>query len=181
MDGTSEHDTASLNRSRLPEQQPYKIRLDDLEPMPTRSEEDDHIVVPVIVPRFQMHIYEADTGAEKMWHTHAPSFFQVIVGLEGEIMYEYIDEDDEKTSLTVGPGEVVYLPGGFKHRTEVVSEDRHKHLYVCPYLPSGRMEQLLSENVEEDGYRSIKHLVGLWFDDVSDRVVKMDEGSVEEC
>lgn len=179
-EGADEDDTVTLNKSRLPEQQPYKIRLDDLTPMPTRPEENDSIQVPLILPRFQLHLYEAEPGAEKVWHTHYPSMFQVIVGLEGEIMYEYIDDDGEKQTLTVGPGEVVYLPGGFKHRTEVISEEHHRHLYVFPYVPSGRMEQLMGERDVKDGYQSMEDIAGLWLDDVSDTVIAMDDDAVEK-
>lgn len=172
-DRVVEEPLTELNKDVLPTQDLYKIRVDDLE------RQAHHAGVPIVTSDFQIVIYEADPGETRVWHFHMPDMYQVIYGLEGEMEWKYVDDDDEIRITTVGPREVLYVPGGFEHRTKVVGDVPNRHQLIIPRVQVGRINDLFGDHVTKHLYSSVTDRAGLWYDSVNDRLVDMDEDAVE--
>lgn len=162
-----------LNKGVLPSQDLYKISIEDLQ------SQEHHAGVPVATSDFQIVIYEDDPGASRVWHAHMPDMYQIIYGLKGEIEWTYKDGDEEIRTTTVGPGEALYVPGGFDHKTKVVGDEPNRHLIIMPRTHVGRINDMFGTHIEKHLYSSVRDRAGLWYDTVNDRLVNIDEDAVE--
>ncbi|MDX1746921.1 MAG: cupin domain-containing protein [Halobacteriales archaeon] len=179
--------TVEINKAVLPKQVPYRVRMSDLK---TREHSDfDHdsgaehtsrsMRVPIATSDFQVTFWEGAPGESRSWHFHVPSMYQVIYVLQGRILYEYVDDDGDQRRMEAGPGDVLYLPGGFEHRSEVIGDEPNQHLILHPRVPQGRLNAVIGDEDRQGWYHALEDIVGLWYDDVSDRIVKIDEDAVE--
>ncbi|MHC3379713.1 cupin domain-containing protein [Haloarcula sp. H-GB5] len=166
---------ASLDYTHLPEQTMYKVSLDDASHFEQGG--DDIRTYPVcFTNEFKLLYFEMDPGAVIDWHTHAPSFDEVCLCLDGAARYTLEREDGDEQVLRAEQREFVYLPGGARHKIETIGETTHQGLVAMPPDSVGRLELL-----EGDGpAQTADWPVALWVDRIRDEVVRKDENAVTE-
>jgi quercetin dioxygenase-like cupin family protein len=101
---------------------------------------------------------------------------EVCMCLDGRAKYTLEREDGSQQVVEVGPREFVYLPGGARHKTGAVGDDRHEGLVAMPADPVARLEMLEGASP----YRIEDWPVALWVDHKRDEVVARDADAVSE-
>lgn len=167
---------AELNYAFLPDQQGYTVDLDaaedfEIDSMTSRTG--------VFTNDFRVNMLEGYPGDGLEWHTHMPNIEQTNVCLEGELRAYLEREDGDIQILEIGPGELMYLPGGARHALEVIGEGRHRHLNIFTPDAVGRTEQLRTD-IDPPYETKENWPVALWVDRQRNEVVRKDEGAVDE-
>lgn len=164
-----------IDHTHLPDQTMYRIELDEATPFEQGA--DGIWTYPVcITNEFKFLYFEMEPGATIDWHTHTPSFDEVCMSLRGRARYTLEREDGSHQVLEIEPRELVYLPGGARHKIEAVGETRHEGLVAMPSDPVARMEMV------EGGapYEFEDWPVALWVDRMRDEVVTRDDDAVSK-
>lgn len=168
---------ADIDYSALPTQQAYKVSAPDVDPIAQISQDVDQSIQdirPVMSTNDVNFVWTTgEPGDVIPWHTHVPSIYQILVTIEGDCMWYYKDNDGEEQTIHTGPGDVIYLPGGAANKVEVTGDSHHTHLGIYPKTPIPRVEQQLGIGGNVYDPRSVNY--GLWYDNVRDEVVTMDE------
>lgn len=170
------------NYGVLPEQQPFKVRVED-SPLiaEAASVGDDETAMEIRSTILTNDIIttwtEGDPGAIIPWHSHSPEMYQILVNIEGRCVWEYRDNDGEVQSIEGGPGELIYLPAGAENRVEVVGDDRHMHLGILKRPRVPRIEHLIGDTSHL--YDPKEFPAALVIDDMNDRVVRRNDQSEE--
>lgn len=171
-----ELEPADLNYEFLPDQVGYTVDLDaaqdfEIDSMTSRTG--------VFTNDFRVNMLEGYPGDGLEWHTHMPNIEQTNICLEGELRAYLEREDGDIQILEIGPGELMYLPGGARHALEVIGEARHRHLNVFTPDAVGRTEQLRTD-IDPPYATKEEWPVALWVDRQRNEVVRKDEGAVDE-
>jgi quercetin dioxygenase-like cupin family protein len=164
----------AIDHTHLPDQTMYKVTLDAA----THFEQGGDVTTyPLVVTNeFKLLYFEMAPGATIDWHTHTPGFDEVCLGLDGSARFTLEREDGSHQTLTIGPREFVYLPGGARHKIEAVGEDGHEGLVAMPSDPVARMEMVAGASP----YEFEDWPIALWVDRKRDEVVRKDENAVSE-
>ncbi len=178
----SQKATDRLVRSALPTQQLHKIDLDEAPNNELASDPEQYqIKFPAITSDFEVCYVEAEPGDELVahdWHTHLPGFYQIIVNLEGKMVQHYEDADGNQKEVEVGPGEVLYNPGGLKNAVQVVGDETNVHLAMMPTLHNSRLDTLVGEDETFADGRQNKLEASFRYESATDQVLSKDEDSV---
>jgi quercetin dioxygenase-like cupin family protein len=163
-----------IDHTHLPDQTMYRIELGEATHF---AQGNDVRTYPVcITNEFKLLYFEMDPGGRIDWHTHAPNFDEVCMGLSGRARYTLEREDGSHQTLDVGPREFVYLPGGARHEIKTVGDTRHEGLVATPADPVARLEMVEGASP----YRIEDWPVALWVDRKRDEVVMQDTDAVTE-
>jgi len=169
-----------LNYASLPEQRAYTVDIDECKEflegtltgrLPARTNE------------MILAVGEGEPGDETGWHTHMPDVDQFVAPLSGQLRVTLEQPDETDQVVEVGPGEVLYLPGGARHTMEVVGEDWHRSLVILPSASVTTTSDLSADETAEqtDELSSdASSPVGLWVDRMRDELVVRDETAVSE-
>jgi len=170
---------ADIDYSALPTQQAYKVSALDVSPIGQVSQESNQSIQeirPVMSTNDLNFTWTTGSPGDVIpWHTHVPSIHQILITTEGECRWYYKDSDGTERTIDAGPGDVVYLPGGAANKVEVIGDEPHTHLGVYPKTPIPRVEQQIGIGGNVYDPKSVNY--GLWFDNVRDEVVTMDESA----
>lgn len=170
---------ADIDYSALPTQRAYNVSALDVDPIAQISQDGDQSIQnirPVMASMdFNLTWTTGEPGDVIPWHTHVPSIYQMLVNTEGRCVWYYKDNDGEERSIEAGPGDVIYLPGGAANKVEVVGDEPHTHMGIYPKTPIPRVEQQLGMGGNVYDPKSVNY--GLWYDNVRDEVVTMDESA----
>lgn len=170
---------ADVDYSALPDQQVYKVSAPDVDPIAKISQDEGQSIQnirPVMATNDVSFTWTTgEPGDVIPWHTHVPSVYQILVTTQGECVWHYKDNNGDEQSMETGPGDVIYLPGGAANKVEVIGDEPHTHLGVYPKTPIPRVEQLLG--IGGDVYNPKDMQPGLWYDNIRDEVVTMDESA----
>jgi len=170
------------NYGVLPEQQPFKIKVEDSPLIAEAASVGDHetameIRSTILTNDIITTWTEGDPGAIIPWHSHSPEMYQILVNIEGRCVWKYRDNDGEVQSIEGGPGELIYLPAGAENRVEVVGDERHMHLGILKRPRVPRIEHLIGDT--RHLYDPKKFPAALVIDDMNDRVVRRNDQSEE--
>lgn len=172
----------SKDYSVLPRQKPWVVDVGACGK--SVREEGDGVYTtqwPLVTNRWIMTFSRGEPGAGLDWHTHMPSGEQFHYCISGEATWYYKDNDGEEQTVTAGPHQAVYLPGGLENRFEVVGdEEDHTHVSFIPKLPIIRVEQLLGESGGKYNPReySRRGPAALRYDNDRDEVVHKDDDAI---
>lgn len=163
------------NFSEYPEQKAYKI---DIESSP--AFDLDSVQSHPLVWTNEMHVFmfEGEPGSGIDWHTHMPDQDQINIVIQGQAKYTLEQEDGEMQELELDAGQVVYLPGGARHKVEHIGDERVKQISIYKAVSVPRSEMMDGE--EYDNYDTDEFPVALWIDRIRDEIVMKDDESVSE-
>ncbi len=105
----------ALDYTHLPDQTMYKVSLDDASHFEQGG--DDIRTYPVcITNEFKLLYFEMDPGAVIDWHTHAPSFDEVCLCLDGAARYTLKREDGSEQVIRLNDASSSIYPVGHDTR-----------------------------------------------------------------
>jgi quercetin dioxygenase-like cupin family protein len=173
-----------IDYSALPKQKAYRINVNEaptIDESGDMDEEDEGaatIRTPILTNDNIITWTTGQPGDVIPWHTHSPEMYQILINTEGRCVWHYKDNDGNTQSVKGAPGDLIYLPAGAENKVEVVGDGPHTHIGVLrrPRVP--RIEQLVGQT---DGvYDHREFPAAFVYDDMNDRVVRMDENAVSE-
>lgn len=164
-----------LAHTHLPEQTMYKIQTADAAGADT--DDVEHPPQTIRTNEFRCLYFELGPDEKLDWHTHVPGLDEVNLCLDGRAKYTLEREDGSHQTLEIGPMEFVYVPGGARHKIEVVSDQPHRSLSVAKFDSVARLEALEATDGTDDGAtEDSEWLDALFVDRKRDEVVaKNDE------
>lgn len=129
-----------LAHAHLPEQTMYRIQTEHAQ----GTESEDARTSPLIIRtnEFRLLYFELEPAGMIDWHTHTPGLDEVNLCIDGRAKYTLEREDGSQQTLEIGPMEFVYLPGGARHKVEVVGNTVHKSLSAAKFDTVARLEAL---------------------------------------
>jgi quercetin dioxygenase-like cupin family protein len=171
----SELTPTDLDYTHLPDQTMYKVEPDRASHF---GQEGGTVrTYPLFVTNdFTLLYFEMDPGGTIEWHTHAPSFDEVCLCLDGRAIYTLQREDGTHQRLVLDAREFVYVPAGARHTIEAGPDRPHEGLVVMPSNRVGRLELLEGASP----YETDDWPVALWVDRARDEVVERDTDAVSE-
>ncbi|MCG1004930.1 MULTISPECIES: cupin domain-containing protein [Halobacterium] len=123
--------------------------------------------------------FELDPTGGIDWHTHTPGLDEVNLCLSGHAKYTLERADGSYQTLEIGPMEFVYLPGGARHKIEVVGDEVHRSVSAAKFDTAARLEAVENDGepdeTEDSGSASGD---ALWVDRKRDEVVEKDDDLV---
>jgi quercetin dioxygenase-like cupin family protein len=161
-----------VNYGSLPKQRPIKVSLADTPSIGLQMSAKQ----PIVTSDVNFVHVEGEPGSSLERHTHMPENYQIMMTLEGVACYNYKDNEGRDRSVEIEPGEVAYLPGGFEHELVAAGNKPLRQIGVFPHTRYPRVEHILG--TEGKVYDPTEKEVGLWYDPLSDDIVKMDESAV---
>ncbi|MFB6310419.1 MAG: cupin domain-containing protein [Salinirussus sp.] len=167
---------ADLNYEFLPDQHGYTVDVEaadafKIDSMTSRTA--------IFTNDFRVNMLEGYPGDGLDWHTHMPNIEQTNFCLEGHLRAYLEREDGDIQILEIGPGELMYLPGGARHALEVIGEGRHRHLNIFTPDAVGRTEQL-RKDIDPPYATKENWPVALWVDRQRNEVVRKNGDAVGE-
>ncbi len=173
-----------IDHSALPEQKAYRVSVDKAPVIDESGDMDDEDVgaqvirAPILTNDNIITWTTGSPGDVIPWHNHSPEMYQILINTEGRCVWHYKDNDGNKQSIEGGPGDIIYLPAGAENKVEVVGDEPHTHIGVLhrPRVP--RVEQLVGQT--EGVYDHREFPAAFVYDDMNDRVVRMDSDAVFE-
>lgn len=162
-----------LDYTHLPDQTAYKIRAEDASSFGFEQVETFPLV---ITNEFKLLYFEIEPPGGIDWHTHVPDLDQVNLCLEGTARYTMEQADGNEQVIDLQPMELIYLPGGARHKIEAIGDQLHKGMTVYKSEPVARLEMLEGYG----GYHFEDWPVALWVDRKRNEVVALDEDAVSE-
>lgn len=160
------------NFDELPEQTAYKVNIDEA----SYFDLDTLNSYPLIWTN-EIHAFmlEGEPGTQIDWHTHMPDMDQINFVIQGKAVYTLEQEDGEQV-IELEEGEVVYLPGGARHKVEHVGDETVKQVTVYKAVSVPRSEML--DGKEYENYDTDEFPVNLWIDRLRDEIVMKNDESV---
>lgn len=165
-----------LDHSQLPEQTMYKIQIES-------EQREDVRAYPLTIRtnEFRLLYFELDPAGGIDWHTHTPGFDEVNLCLSGRAKYTLEREDGSYQTLVVEPMEFVYLPGGARHKIEVVGDEVHRSLSAAKFDTAARLEVLEGDEGDDDtDDEASTPSAALWVDRKRDELVEKDDELVTQ-
>ncbi|MFB6253611.1 MAG: cupin domain-containing protein [Halobacteriaceae archaeon] len=163
-----------IDHSHLPDQTMYKIQMES-----EQSEGVRAYPLTIRTNEFRLLYFELEPSDGIDWHTHTPGFDEVNLCLSGRAKYTLEREDGSYQTLEINPMEFVYLPGGARHKIEVVGNEVHRSLSAAKFDTAARLEVLENNSDSDDtmeGTSPPKDV--LWVDRKRDEVVEKDENLI---
>lgn len=164
----------SQNFEELPEQQAYKVDIDK-----SACFDLDTINSYPLVWTNEIHSFmlEGEPGTEIDWHTHMPDMDQINFVIQGKVRYRLEQEGGEQV-LELEENEVVYLPGGARHKVEHIGDETVRQITIYKAVGVPRSEMLDAE--EYENYDTDEFPVNLWIDRLREEVVMKNDDAVSE-
>lgn len=160
-----------LEYEHLPEQTMYKIQTES-----ERREDVRAYPLTIRTNEFRLLYFELEPAGGIDWHTHTPGFDEVNLCLGGRAKYTLEREDGSYQTLVVEPMEFVYLPGGARHKIEVVGDEVHRSLSAAKFDTAARLEVLEADDGGDDtDDEAPTPGAALWVDRKRDEVVEKDD------
>lgn len=168
---------SKVDLEALPAQKAHKVSISESPPvLESDVENSQHPRMPIRTNDVWISWTRGDPGDIIEWHTHVPDMYQILIVLEGECRWHYLNNDGEEQTITAEADEVVYLPAGATNKVEVIGEEHHTHMAVSPVSTFNRVEHQLGGAP----YTMDEFNVGLWFDSIRDEIVEADEDALIE-
>lgn len=163
-----------LDHTHLPDQTMYKIQTEAKQREGVRA-----YPLTIRTNEFRLLYFELEPTGGIDWHTHTPGFDEVNLCLSGRAKYTLEREDGSYQTLVIEPMEFVYLPGGARHKIEVVGDEVHRSVSAAKFDTAARLE-VLEDDGEADGGgdEASGPEDALWVDRKRDEVVEKDEDLV---
>ncbi|ELZ10593.1 hypothetical protein C478_14097 [Natrinema thermotolerans DSM 11552] len=175
----SELTPEDLAHKHLPEQTMYKVQTPAAHG--ADSEAVRHSPLIIRTNEFRLLYFELEPSGRIDWHTHVPGLDEVNLCLEGRAKYTLEREDGSHQVIEIGPMEFVYVPGGARHKIEVIGEQAHRSLSAAKFDTAARLEALEdgseTENTNAD---DPEWQDALFVDRKRDEVVAKDETLVSK-
>lgn len=163
-----------LDHTQLPDQTMYKIQ--------TESEQKEAVRAYPLTIRtneFRLLYFELEPSGGIDWHTHTPGFDEVNFCLTGRAKYTLEREDGSYQTLTIEPTEFVYLPGGARHKIDVVGDEVHRSISAAKFDTAARLEALdPNRDTADTDDGATPPSDALWVDRKRDEVVEKDDDHV---
>lgn len=161
-----------LNFEAVPDQTPYKVSLHDT----------DYFEIPgglshplVFTSDLATFLFEGDPGGGFDWHTHNPEIDQQYLCLKGSCRFTLEQPDGSHQTVELESGELLYLPGGARHKMEIIGDERHEGIDINRHTASGRLEMLLPEF---ETFDKKEWPIALWIDKLRNEVIQKNEKAV---
>jgi quercetin dioxygenase-like cupin family protein len=163
-----------LDHTHLPDQTMYKIQ--------TEAEQREGVRAYPLTIRtneFRLLYFELEPSDGIDWHTHTPGLDEVNLCLSGRARYTLEREDGSYQEMVIEPMEFVYLPGGARHKIEVVGDEVHRSVSAARFATAARLENLEDHGgTDEHEERASGPEDALWVDRKRDEVVRKDDDLV---
>jgi len=163
------------NFDELQDQQGYKI---DIETSPYFDLDSVKSHPLVWTNEIHSFMFEGEPGTGIDWHTHMPDQDQINICIQGKARYTLEQEGGEMQEIEIEEGQVVYLPGGARHKVEHLGDETVKQISIYKAVSVPRSEMLDGEAY--DNYDTDEFPVALWIDRIRNDIVMKDEESVSE-